>query len=257
MTLVNRLNASDLFGQLRPEDEQEVRKATAHKSETLEWLLKGFEIYSALAEVSKYRDVLPPGVAQRIIRLKNVAISSGDVTALSILLPNHYTQNESEYHPTDFSRGLVMGIYLNACIRKCTDNRIFVYTGNYGCFPEEIGGANKDKQIIVVGDAGDRLGNNMVSGEIEVRGDVRGSQIAENMKGGVIRIRGCADVSRIGERMEGGEVYISSVPEGANIFGLLETTSKPDDTLISGPEKPGGTVYYQGKPIFSSGRRVE
>jgi len=191
------LKTADLFDELQPEKEQDVKKSKVERNPRLEKIIEGFERF--LKSIPNDSD-LPPAysIAQQAIPK---IYTSQDVAELSLqLLHGEKNINYS-------SRRFFTGIYLSALINHCPQKELVICTPYHDTFGlHHLGFKNKTKHVLVKGNGGYAIGTEMSGGKITVEGNVT-QNAGLFMKNGTIHIKGNCDV-QAGKNMENGMIII-------------------------------------------------
>jgi formylmethanofuran dehydrogenase subunit C len=129
-------------------------------------------------------------------RLEGIDCSSKDIEDFCVVLAQF--QDEKEF-------SIKAGLFLSALIKYSKNTEFVIHTAHL-VVPINYIGYRNTKDIVVVGNAGNTVGDEMRSGTITVKGNVR-DYAGNEMKGGSIYVEG--DVGeRVGCLMDGGEIYI-------------------------------------------------
>lgn len=259
MTIVK---CSDLIGRLEPEGEQELpREIQVERNERLEIIIDNFKKF---AKKRILRDTLTSDTYDLIgeyLKKLGFEIRASDVLEFSQALWKY-----TKFQTFDSKAGL----YVTRMIDESEDEN-FVVTldeklrlelfgfrnrknikviGNVGyCCGKDMekgiinisGGAesnlglNMKQGTIIVGSAGDWVGNQIRDGKIIVNGNA-GSAVGHKMLGGVIEVNGDTRLN-VGEGMLDGEIYLNG-------------------NYTLSPNICGGKIYHKGKLIVSGGKRI-
>jgi hypothetical protein len=153
--------------------------------------------------------------------LKDLRITAKDVEYFSLALAEF--QHEQEFD-------VRAGVFLSALINRGKESDYVIHTQHI-TMPLSFIGFKNEKNIIVDGDVGDRVGCEMRDGSITVNG-YAGTGIGTFMRGGSITVNGNAG-TLVGDMMKSGEIRL-----------------KGDYRYLGLDMKEGGRVYHQGKLIF-------
>src|SRR5208283_2248609 len=204
--------ASGRFGPFKPQIEKAVRIAKVGSNPFLEEIKRDWERHEVI--------VFNGGVYERqtydrILADMKHGYSANDIEDFSIVL--------GEFQGgTCFSTKA--GLYLSALINSSEEENFVVHTTAFAEPIISIGYCNT-KNITVIGDAGQYVGDDMEKGTIIVKGNA-GDDVGWHMKGGSITIEGnageCAgchmrrgaiivtgNADRVGDHMRGGEIRIN------------------------------------------------
>ena len=243
MTLMQILQAEDLFDRLEPETPQRKdNHIEVYVNPRVAWLLKahketvrvlGLPSQSSIVESSHY-----------VLNTAPFPLTAQDIEYFSLSL-DHSTSD-------DFMSSIYTGIFLTECVQRCVEDRITIHTHHIGDL-RCLGYGNQNKHIVIEGNAGDEVAKEMLSGIVEVkgnvngqsgalmrggelivRGDALGSDLCNNMFGGIVRIYGNVKDFGVNWNMRGGEIYIE---------GECLDLSKKIDPLCK------GRIYHKGKLI--------
>lgn len=136
------------------------------------------------------------GIGEAYECIKDIEYSSKDIREFSLRLKDY------QHHGFYFTRS---GLFLSALINKCEDGEYEILTNHLDLELDLIGTENS-KKIIVKGNVGDNLGENMKSGKIIVEGDA-GFGVASSMKSGTIHITGNSGMV-LGFFIKQGEIFV-------------------------------------------------
>jgi formylmethanofuran dehydrogenase subunit C len=192
LVLTQKLKARDLFDSLDREKEQGVdRRIEVKRDEKLEEITGYFEYileYGWLKNLS-YRESYGR-MSERPV------YSSKEIEKFSLAIGKY--QESKEFDSS-------YGILLSSLINQSNDKYFILHTGYLTTYPNYIGYLNS-KNIIIKGNAGDSLGQEMQKGSIIVEGDTK-YYAGSNMNGGLIEITGNVKNS-LGYEMKGGKIIV-------------------------------------------------
>jgi len=231
------LAAMGRFGKFKSESEQQVRDIQVkpnHALETLKSFWERFD-YTSMWErdeivLSKYYDI-----ARKLA--KERPLSSHQIGEMTLVLKDLKMESIKMGTLEKNLQARKMGLLLSAMINESPDKDFTIVTLNLGILPRSLGYANV-KDINVVGDVGEYLGERMKSGSITVDGNVcnqlLGSRyegyIGSRMEGGIIRVKGNTG-NNIAHWMSGGKLYLDG-----DMGDLL-------------PRYPGALIYHKNKLV--------
>ena len=168
------LKAADLFDGLKPEKKQpEQKDFKVEISPGLEKIIESFEIVYESEDNKGIYDItldnLPSGYTAQ------------EIYAFSLLLPKFQERDSFD---------MIAGVFLSTIIKHCRETEIKLHTDHLEKPLGHLGMKNKDKHIIIYGDPGYFLGNDMEGGRITAHGSVIAATIGPDFKGGEIHIEG-------------------------------------------------------------------
>lgn len=244
------LRAEDLFDGLKKEMEEKIKRPEIKTNKNLEFIIGKFEKI-----VDLHINCFDDEDYRKINRLfENESFYSKDIEMFSLLLQKY---QKREF----FSENA--GIYLSCLINRCIEDRIRLNTHGLEYNINNIGARNVNKIILVRGDIGSDIGDEMTGGEIIVNGNAGnfvgcflsggkikifgscGNGLGNSMDGGVIRVKGNAG-KEVGNNMRGGTIYLNG-----DYKSLADDYDSGVDDYMS-----GGDIYHKGKLIVKEGRRV-
>ena len=258
MPAITKLRSRDLLDGLKPEDEiiPEDKRIEA-KDNILEALIKGCERFeeetTSVATYPLYR----LGGDEEAWLIKSILsrlppFHAKDITQFSQVFPKVHDKT-SKTRVSGFDEELV-GSYLNACIQRCPENEVLIYSDKCGW--RNIGNSNVSKSILVRGNL-TNAAENMQGGYLHVEGNING-WAAIDMSDGMVYVKG--DIyGETGRRMCGG-VIIADGNASMKVIGHEMTGGV---IRINGNRKirvsqkiRGGVVYHRDQKVYD-GRRVE
>jgi formylmethanofuran dehydrogenase subunit C len=218
------------FRHYAPESEKKIGNLVVKEDKTLKQLKEVFRNY-------KY----PPSTVRENSRavslIADINYSSKDITKLSIALAEF---QDEKY----FSEKASM--LLSSLINSSKENNFTIITEHLARRIDKLGDHNT-KNIIIQGDAGDRVGYWMEGGTITVKGNA-GDSVGMGMKDGIITIQGNAR-DAVGWGTKGGTITVhGDAREGVGRFtqgGRI--TIKGNAGKGVGREMSNGTVYLEGE----------
>jgi len=236
------LNATDIFDELGPLEEHEQKKFKVERSPILDAFVRGLETI-----IDNFPDnwYVNRHVEKLCEEFPLPKYDARDVEAFSLMLSSEdYKTAIFEYET---------GLWLNALIQRCPDEKITIRTHHPSDLLIDIGASHESKYLIVNGDVGFQCGRDMKSGIIRVKGNV-GTDAGMRMEGGKIIVEGNAR-DAIGWYMEGGIIHVKgdvgidvgAAMEGGEIY--LNGSYKSLGGRIS-----GGDIYHKGKCIVKDGK---
>ena len=273
MVVESRLKAADLFGQLKPEEERELKKFEVEKNSTLEAIVKGLDktIKAKYYGEDEFYRVCKRNLPKRY--------TAKDIERFSVILADYPSKDT-----------MAMGMYLNALINYSREKHVKIQTPHHKRL-RYLGYRNKCKEILIKGDVGDFLGYKMKRGRIIVRGSVEG-RVAVDMRGGTINVDGTVGSfvglfmkagkvyvkgnagSFTGVYMRGGEIHIEGDTSGlghgmrdgviyvaGNAGSEVGSEMKHGQIYLDGTyesianDRFGGSIYHKGKLIAGTGKR--
>lgn len=157
--------------------------------------------------------------------LQALAITAKDVAAFSIYLSGLKAEDN------DLEFGSKAGIFLSAIIHLSPEKKFNLYLTAMDSHPRFLGYRNS-KIILVKGDVGESLGEEMSSGMITVEGNCS-HFLGAGMSGGKIHIKGNSG-DTTGLSMEGGEIHVDGWISGF------------EDNIIGGRIYQGGALLVEG-----------
>ena len=239
MELIKLLRAEDLFDGLNPEDRQELdREFEVKPNSDLEYLLKDFE----KCINHRWRDYK---ILKEVFN-KECKFHAKDIETFSMMLSSY--ENYPSFHD-------ILDSYLNKCIQNCIEDKVTIHT-NYLSHKLFLNRASPlideynsmRKHIIIKGNAGDHVGENMKGGEIHVYGNA-GSDVGSFMSGGKIYIYGNAG-SDVGGGMQGGELIIDG-----NAGDHVGSGMDGGEIIINGNASYVGSYMRKGKIVVYGNAR--
>ena len=238
MTKENKqvLNAIDLFNSLRNEDENKNDTRFVLKEHSgLKAIINGYkEAYSDLPK--KYSTELYHEVCKSFI---SSDFTAKEITAFSLVFSDYQKISKHWYKPwglRDFD--YFSGFYFSALINNCHDNEI-VLDMRYDHKPIVSLGFRNEKNIIINGDSGPYLGDEMKSGKMIING-VPSRDVGFKMTGGEIMINGDYDQFVIGADMLGGVIRVN---------GKLSS--------YLGIDRTSGDIYQYDRLVVKNGKVVK
>lgn len=236
--LMLQQKVADWFKHYKPESKIIIRKSKVKENEVLKQLES---IYKA------YREGRRRWYEEALLLIKGIKYASKDVTEFSIMLPE-LIQNQEEFHHE-------AGTFLNALINNCEDKEFLIITEHLVEPIANIGYKNT-KNIIVKGNSGDPLGQEMKGGKIIVEGDAR-SDVGREIEGGEIIIEGNAE-NYIGHLMKGGKIIVKG-----NVGQIVGESMRDGTIIIKGNARDrvgcgmgGGKIIVEGNARSDVGGRV-
>jgi formylmethanofuran dehydrogenase subunit C len=167
-------------------------------------------------------------------------------------------------HEDDFP--VKAGPFISALINTGKDSSYVVDTRRLGILIDNLGFENK-KEISVIGDVGDYLGNYMEVGSITIEGDA-GKGVGCGLRGGNIVVQGNAGIL-VGMWMRDGEILVkgdAGTGIGENMIGgtitIMGDCGKVGYLMRGGVirlegtehqlsrEIEGGSIFYKGKRLI-------
>ncbi len=195
--IVPKLSAAFRFVGFKAEPEREVRKASVESFKAIVVLKRMWEKTSKdlkkddLFGVQNYS-----GAYAKFLKMaRESRYSAKDICAFSLAL--------AEFQGDAYFR-IKAGIFLSALINNSRRADFVIHTAHLP--PIHFIGFDNKKNIVVEGDAGNRVGVGMRGGSITVKGDA-GHLIGGDMTGGTISVLGNAG-SHIGFFMLGGTIIV-------------------------------------------------
>jgi len=287
--LETTLKALDLFGKLNPEKRVEIIKPKVIRNETLDLIIEEYK--EGLENLGLYKEnklkiEIPENEHAFYYIAKSSApseIQSKEITGFSLLLEEHENKN-------DFER--FTGCYLSALINSSKDKDFKIFT-NYLSKTIDYIGCKNTKNIILNGNAGDRVGDRMKDGKITVNGNTgwgagffmengkitingnAGDGVGLGMKDGEITVNGNArwgvgSIMRdgkitikgnagwgVGGGMKGGKITIKG-NAGERVGAYMEGGKihlNGDYERLSNSIS-GGNIYHKGELIVKGGRKL-
>jgi len=216
------------FGKYRPEEEKEVRKVDVKKDEVLRQLKDAWRRYGPRSwGVYIHEDALEA--------VRKISYTAADVEKFTIALAEF--QNERDL-------SVKAGVFLSALINNGKEIDFVIHTGHLTEGINYLGYENT-KNILVNGNIGDYVGEQMKGGTIVVNGTA-GKYVGDGMKGGAILVNGNTDTAVgcvirggtitvngnasdfVGDCMKGGEIHLNGG------YGSIAETIKK------------GKIYHKG-----------
>lgn len=234
--ITSELAAGKRFGKFAPEKEKAVRVPNVKEDKALQMLKEAWKGYN----YDRFNYDVALGAIGKL------EYSAKDVEKFSIALIG--LQNEEH-----FSQKLHFfqkaGLFLSALINNCKDTDFVIHTQHLIKGIGELGLMNT-KNIIVNGNAGDNVGQEMEGGSIMINGNV-GKTAGNFMRGGSITVNGDAD-QYLGFYMQSGTITVTGNAgedvglsmKGGEIHLLGDYESISNDI-------EGGKIYHKGKLIWS------
>ncbi|MBI4918944.1 hypothetical protein HY837_03375 [archaeon] len=127
------------------------------------------------------RHILPSSYDLAVKELESLKISAKDVKDFSIVLKKY--EKDRYFH--------VSGVFLSALVNNCEDENVEVHTRHLKEKLSDIGFENV-KDLTVIGDCGNWVGEEMIKGKIIVKGNTWGGT-GERMLDGEIHVEGKID----------------------------------------------------------------
>jgi len=219
--------AGSRFEKYKPEEEKGVRKVEVKEDEVLRQLKAAWGKYRPRFYEEYYPDALKA--------IRNISYSASDVEKFSLALVEF--QGEERFSDK-------AGLFLSALINNGKDIHYVIHTEHLA----EVFylGTKNTKNIIVNGNAGSMVGDQMEGGSIIVNGNA-GYGVGGHMEGGTIIVNGTAG-DHVGVRMKGGAITVNGnagndvgtgMMEGAVIHLNGGYKSIADDVK-------GGKIYHEG-----------
>ena len=203
MTLLTK--ASDLFDGLKPEEKQEIRDLRIEDNPNLAALIKTFEKVKMPSLPKSINSELYAAYAKHL----PVVYTAQDVEQCSVVLAS--CQDIDDF-------GLKAGLFLSALINTSIEKTFTLRTSHLDEVVENIGFRNNGSTIIIKGNGGEYVGDQMVNGTIRVEGNV-GNCVGNKMSGGTIIVNGNSS-ENVGTNMSRGEIYINgNVDQGVG-YGM-------------------------------------
>jgi hypothetical protein len=241
--VIPQLAATGRFGNFKAEPEREVRKVSLERDNEIEVLKRMWEKISMDLERDYHFEVQNySGAYAKILKMaRKSRYSAKDICAFSLALP--------EFQGDAFFR-IRAGIFLSALINNCKDQEFVIHTAHLP--PIHFIGFDNKKNIVVEGDAGNRVGVGMKGGSIIVKGDA-GMVIGGEMIDGTISILGNAG-SHIGYFMQGGSITVGK-HAGTEVGRRMHAG---EIRLNGGYDEiadyiQGGRIYHKRKLIWPRG----
>jgi hypothetical protein len=182
------LTVSKRFGRYKDEDEKAVRAPDVIEDQTLR------QLREAWLNVRLKDGVVATYYARALKQITGISYSSANVEKFSVALAEF--QNEDHFR-------LAAGLFLSALINNCKDNDFVINTGHFSEGIDALGYKNT-KNLTVVGDVGNFLGDSMQCGTITVEGNA-GGVVGAWMTGGEIHIDG--SYRYLSENIISGKIY--------------------------------------------------
>jgi len=259
------------FGGYKGEKPKIVREVKVEENQAVRQIVQAFQNYHPNYPLGAKDEALYEEVAELV---RDIDYSATDVTKFSIMLKEF---EEKEYFTT------IAGYFLSALINSGNETDYRIEAGN---LPEiDYLGTFNTKNITVIGNVGDNLGQGMRGGSIVVFGDTYGDlghsleqgeivvkghvagNIGPGMKGGRITIEGNAG-DMIGGAMEGGEIIIlGGAGDDVGCYHCIKEIARVWDFERISPEThliqpmKGGKIVVEGnigrRPgLFAEGGQI-
>lgn len=263
------LALSNPFGRYHGENEQAVRQAEIKpQSEVFRMIKKVWEEVADCRcdDYTTWHNVNRRGLCsdarEKIETMKKIPYTTKDVEKFSVHLAG-YTEVE------DFDKK--SGLFLSALVNYCNDMDYVIHTRHLPILLSYVG-YNNTKNLIVEGDAGAYLGEDMRKGNIVVSGNAT-EGVGNWMSDGRIIVKGNVDYA-VGEGMEGGEIRVGgnagnwvglgmvngAISIGGNagnhVGGSLTTYAEDDENTRITLMK-GGTIRVTGNVRNGIGNEME
>jgi hypothetical protein len=237
-----QLYTRDLFDKLQPEESREQQRSIDVKNNgRLEELLK---IYEEFSKPHSYT------IRRYFLLEKNLGMRRGydseEIGKVAVLLEQY--QNQVTFSNTS-------GLYLSALINTSPNQEFTLYTNNFDHFLHNLGyRLRENKKLVINGDIG-VIGEEMKGGDIIIYGNAK-DKVGKKMKDGSIIIYGNAQFPGVGQDMKGGHIVIKgdvnkNIPVGSGMKG--------GEIIVEGPIKPPlplliykGKITWRGETLFEN-----
>ena len=279
LTLSQRLKTEDLFDSLRPEGEQNPNLRFKRKrNKKLDELFKNYEKYLSLSSKFTFSALQRNKEANEYrlsMEFLDNPYTSGEIA--------EFTMNLERFKDSSKDWGnYIGGYFLSALCNKCPDDKIVLYLPSFKL--TALGYMNQGKEIVIIGDTGNIIGQEMKSGKITIKGNCDNS-LGSHLEGGEIVVEKSVGDSAgyfmsggklvimkdskrdLGSGMSGGEIHIYG--NAGKDVGKIPANKSPSDKPENGIIYLHGTydsiafpnlckeIYHQGRIISQNGRRIE
>jgi len=242
-----RLAASGRFGTFKAESEQKVRAPPEVKTNpAFDAMERAWRSYGKMVSYFGVYEKIYSGMLEKV---KGLECPAESIEIFSATLPRF--QDEPEF-------GLKVGLFLSALIETSKDKNFVLRLGNIGDQVSSIGYSNR-KNIIVMGDTGRSVGQEMKDGSIIVEGNVT-YELGFGMVGGDIKVNGDAGHS-VGQSMVGGSIRVCGNADDNVGWTMQYGKIKVDGDAgeVVGFHMHGGEIrimggYGQVSTLFKGGR---
>ena len=233
LTLEPIARAEDLFSGLNPEEESQTsRTFSVRRSIRLDAIIEGYleAIKNAQTDYCTETNYIICGEAVP------QDYDSNDITQFSVVFPRFQIIKYRKYAPEDN----YSGYYFSALINNCKGNEpIRLEMSHYENVLSSLGFRNRNRTIIINGNVGQYLGDEMKGGKIVLTG-LAGTDIGYKMSGGEIIVNGDYPWVTLGTHLSGGVIRINGkIPE---LGGVLQE---------------GGDIYHYDKLVVKNGEVVK
>jgi len=247
---IPQLAARKRFGQYKKEEKKEIRKAEVKKDEKLEPILDRFR---RVLDTPTHGFV--PGQYKLCLSmLEGLQCTPGDVAKFSRMVVVFKNEENFDYKA---------GLFLSALVNHGRHRSYTLVTKDLGREVYRLGYWNT-KNLIIDGDGGFCLGQEMIAGTVLVRGTAW--RVGSGLRGGRITVEAGWDV---GSEMEAGEIIVKEIAimtigksmRGGRIIIEGDVRAEAGEGMKGGEihlngdcgkiatDIQGGKIYHKGKLI--------
>lgn len=234
------LEATRKFGKFTPETERPIRESEVKSNPFLEkmktaWGAQRAGMFNPANIRYDYSWIVGNGI-------ENLGVSAEDVGAFSVLLGGFQVDTDFPYKA---------GLFLSALMNNSKDSEFVIHTAHLGRI--DCLGHRNTKNIIVDGDIGDWVGNEMEGGTITVNGNA-GNHVGSGMGDFKRDLQG--DAYGTGIKIEGGAILIEG-HAGSCVGSHMRDGSiivKGDVLHECGWDMKGGTITVGGNAGEKAGK---
>ncbi len=229
-----RLAASGRFGNFRPENENVVRAPKVESNLAIEGMGEAWKRCAGIIPNDQ-----GASYTAMLIEISGLEYSAQDVEVFSVMLSKF--QEEKRFSER-------AGLFLSALVNNCQEEKFIIRSAHLSMPIDNLGHHNT-KRIIVEGDVGDFLGDEMGCGRIIVNGNA-GFGVGAGMKGGVLLVNGNAD--QVGMGLEGGSIIVEGdVCDAGSLMDGGIITVWGNATHLVGSQMTGGEIHLFGTFVLA------
>jgi hypothetical protein len=229
--------ASKRFGAYSPEPERAIRLPQVEIDQTIQKLAEVFlDISKGIKPIRNPMMRKPCRPYEEFCHgIGNESFSATEIERFNVALPSLVEKDEHGY----------LGAFLSVLMNGSHGSEFKIYTIHLPYELNQLGFCNQ-KNIEVIGNAGDYCGELMSGGSLTIRGNA-GFRIGADMKGGMIRVMGRAG-DELGSMMEDGTIIVRGAAGDFIGYGLKggSITVSGDACRYIGMEMKGGQIYLEG-----------
>ena len=249
-TEIPALAASKRFGRYKKEEKQETRKAEVKKDEKLEQIMDKFRRVLDMPT----NGFVPGQYKLCLSMLEGLRYTSDDVAKFSSMVVVFKNEENFDYKA---------GLFLSALVNHGRHRSYTLVTKDFSGGIYRLGYWNT-KNLIIDGDGGFCLGQEMITGTVLVRGTAW--RVGSGLRGGRITVEAGWDV---GSEMEAGEIIVKEIAimtigksmRGGRIIIEGDTRAEVGEGMKGGEihlngdcgkiatDIQGGRIYHKGKLI--------